>query len=94
MILTAVGVYSVNTSRNEATRMRDRIYEEVRAHEYVNQVHGFYVNEEKKTIRFDVVVSFDAPDRRKVWTDICAKIQQMYPDYTLQVALDSDFSEE
>ena len=94
VILTAVGVYSVNTGENEATRMRDRIYEEVRAHQYVNQVHGFYVNEEKKTIRFDVVVSFDAPDRRKVWAEVCEKVQQMYPDYTLMIAMDSDFSEE
>ena len=94
VILTAVGVYSVNTGENEAARMRDRIYEEVRAHQYVNQVHGFYVNEEKKTIRFDVVVSFDAPDRRKVWAEVCEKVQQMYPDYTLMVAMDSDFSEE
>ena len=94
VILTAVGVYSVNTGENEAARMRDRIYEEVRAHQYVNQVHGFYVNEEKKTIRFDVVVSFDAPDRRKVWMDVCEMVQKMYPDYTLMVAMDSDFSEE
>ena len=56
--------------------------------------HGFYVNEEKKTIRFDVVVSFDAPDRRKVWMDVCEMVQKMYPDYTLMVAMDSDFSEE
>ena len=94
VILTAVGVYSVNTGENEAARMRDRIYKEVRAQKYVNQVHGFYVNEEKKTIRFDVVVSFDAPDRRKVWMDVCEMVQKMYPDYTLMVAMDSDFSEE
>ncbi|MBR1900015.1 MAG: cation transporter [Lachnospiraceae bacterium] len=94
VILTAVGVYSVNTREDEAARMRDRIYEEVRAHEYVNQVHGFYVNEEKKTIRFDVVVSFDAPDRRKVWADVCEIVQKMYPDYALMIAMDSDFSEE
>ena len=94
VILTAVGVYSVNTREDEAARMRDRIYKEVRAQKYVNQVHGFYVNEEKKTIRFDVVVSFDAPDRRKVWMDVCEMVQKMYPDYTLMVAMDSDFSEE
>ena len=93
VILTAVGVYSVNTGENEAARMRDRIYEEVRAQQYVNQVHGFYVNEDKKTIRFDVVVSFDAPDRRKVWAEVCEKVQKMYPDYTLMIAMDSDFSE-
>ena len=93
VILTAVGVYSVNTGEDEAARMRDRIYEEVRAQQYVNQVHGFYVNEDKKTIRFDVVVSFDAPDRRKVWAEVCEKVQKMYPDYTLMIAMDSDFSE-
>ena len=93
VILTAIGVYSVNTGNNDASQMRDRIYEEVLAQPCVSQVHGFYVNEEKKTIRFDVVVSFDAPDRRKVWGDICAKIQQMYPEYTLVVAMDTDFTE-
>ena len=93
VILTAVGVYSVNTGEDEAARMRDRIYEEVRAQQYVNQVHGFYVNEDKKTIRFDVVVSFYAPDRRKVWAEVCEKVQKMYPDYTLMIAMDSDFSE-
>ena len=77
VILTAVGVYSVNTREDEAARMRDRIYKEVRAQKYVNQVHGFYVNEEKKTIRFDVVVSFDAADRRKVWMGVCERGQKM-----------------
>ena len=94
VILTAVGVYSINTGENEATRMRETIYKEVLAQQYVNEVHGFYVNEEKKTIRFDVVVSFDAPDRRKVWADVCEKVHEMYPGYGLMVAMDTDFSEE
>ncbi len=93
VILTAIGVYSVNTKNDEAARMRDRIKEIVMANEYVLQMHGFYVNEEKKTIRFDVIVSFDAKDRNAVYEEICDKIAEMYPDYTLQIALDTDFSE-
>ncbi len=94
VILTAIGVYSVNTSDPKICQMREKIFEEVLAKPYVNQIHGFYVNEEKKTIRFDVVISFDAPDRRQAWTQICGSVKEMYPDYTPMIALDTDFSEE
>lgn len=94
VILTAIGVYSVNTSNDEAAKMRDKIYSAVLDTEYVVQTHGFYVNEKKKTIRFDAVISFDAPDRTAVYADICTKVGQMYPGYELQIALDTDFTEE
>ena len=93
VILTAIGVYSVNTHDDQAAHMRDRIKEKILAREHVLQMHGFYVNEEKKTIRFDVVISFDAPDRRAEYAEICRIVSELYPDYTLQIAMDTDFSE-
>ena len=56
-------------------------------------MHGFYVNEEKKTIRFDLIISFDAPDRQKAYNEILAQVQAAYPAYTFAVVLDTDFSE-
>ncbi len=93
VILTAIGVYSQNTTDEGRLQMQQAVYKEVLAVEHVLQVHAFYVNEEKKTLRFDVVVSFDAKDRAAVYQQICEKVQAMYPDYTLQIALDTDFSE-
>ena len=93
VLLTAIGVYSVNTRNDAAAQMRDRIYKRVLEIQYVLQTHGFFVNEEKKTIRFDAVVSFDAGDRHKVYEEICEAVHEMYPDYTLQIALDIDFTE-
>ena len=61
---------------------------------WVLQVHGFYLDKAEKTLRFDFVVSFDAPDRAQVYRAVCEKVQQAYPDYTLQVVMDTDFSEE
>ena len=94
VVLTAVGVYSVNTRNDEAAKMRDRVYKAALSHEYVTQTHAFYVNEEKKTMRFDAVISFDAPDRRAIYNEITAEIQKLYPDYTLMVAMDTDFTDE
>ncbi len=93
VFLTAVGVYSYNTKDDEAARMEKRIREVVLAHEHVLQMHGFYVNEKKKTIRFDLLISFDAKDRKAVYSEVTGEVKAMYPDYEMQVALDTDFSE-
>ena len=93
VILTAIGVYSLNTKDEKAVGMRNRISSLVLSKEHVLQMHGFYVNEEKKTIRFDVIVSFDAKDRRAVYDEICSEVAALYPDYSLEIVLDTDFSE-
>ncbi len=94
VILTAIGVYSLNTRNPAAVAARERVAGIVMSHEHVLQMHGFYYDEPEKVIRFDIVVSFSAPDRRRVYREVCEKVQMAYPDYTLQVAMDKDFSEE
>jgi hypothetical protein len=56
-------------------------------------MHGFYVNMERKTIRFDAVISFDAKDRNAVYREVSQKVSEMFPDYGIQIAMDTDFSE-
>ena len=73
--------------------METQIREMVLEHPGVIQMHGFYVNEEEKRIRFDVVISFDVKDRKAAYQKICQDVNRMYPEYELQIALDTDFSE-
>ena len=94
VILTAIGVYSVNTSNRDVIEARRKVQEIVLAHEHVTQMHGFYLIEEQKAMRFDIVVSFDAKDRRAVYRQVVEDVQKAFPDYTLQAALDTDFAEE
>ena len=94
MILTAIGVYSINTKDPAAAAAREHVAQLVTANPYVLQMHGFYLDPAEKTLRFDIIVSFDARDRRQVYREICEAVQKEYPDYTLQVVMDTDFSEE
>jgi len=94
VILNAVGVYSMNTSDPEVVETREKVRDIVFSHEHVKQMHGFYLTKDEKTIRFDVVVSFDAKDRAAVYKEVVADVQKAFPDYQLQVALDTDYSEE
>ncbi len=59
VILTAVGIYLVNTQDKEIVNLRNEISRKVLANKYVRQIHAFHYNTEKKTVRFDVVISFD-----------------------------------
>ncbi|SDB06977.1 cation diffusion facilitator family transporter [Eubacterium oxidoreducens] len=93
VILTAIGVYSVNTKDQEAIAIREHIREIVMEHEHVLQMHGFYLDKEEMSIRFDVVISFDALDREQVYEELVGKIKPEYPDYSIQMQLDTDFSE-
>lgn len=93
VILTAIGVYSVNTKDEENIRIREKVREIALSHEHVRQIHGFYLDQDEKTMRFDVVISFNAGDRREVYTEVVADVQQVFPDYQLQVAMDMDFAE-
>ena len=92
VILTAVGVYSMNTRDLQITEARKKVQGIVMAHEYVKGMHGFYLDKENRHMRFDVVISFEAKDRNAVWRQVVADVQEAFPDYELRIAMDLDFS--
>ena len=89
VILTGVGVYSYNTTNEVAASMRNSIQELVMSHEWALQMHGFYADTEKKTVRFDVVLSFDVK-RDMAMETITKEVHELYPDYELNITPDVD----
>lgn len=93
VILSAVGIYSRNSQNPKAKEARADVLELLQDYREVIQMHGFYLDEERKTIKFDTVVSFEAEDRRAVCDEIRDKVQAMYPEYSVHVNLDADISD-
>lgn len=92
VILTGIGVYSYNTSDDEASQMRNSVQKKVLEHDWAIQMHGFYADMEEKTIRFDVVLSFEA-DRKEAMDTLNAELKEMYPDFTPVIIADVDASD-
>lgn len=92
VILTGIGLYSINTGNDEAAVMRRKVLEAVMAHDYAMQFHGFYADTQAKFMSFDVVLSFEC-DRDEAIKEIRSEIQAMYPDYTITAHPDVDISE-
>lgn len=93
VILTAVGVYSVNTQDPEVKELRKAISERVLAHEHAKQVHGFYYSRKEKAVRFDVVISFDADSRQAALEEIRKDLSQAYPAFRFSISMDMDYGE-
>ena len=92
IILTGIGVYSFNTSDDEAAQMRNAIQKMVMAHDWALQMHGFYADIEKKTVRFDVVVNFDV-DRKEAMEILYKEVVALYPDYDVMIVPDTDVTD-
>ena len=92
VILTGVGVYSYNTTDEQAAQIRNAVQETVLSHDWALQMHGFYVDTEKKTMRFDVVLSFDV-DRKEALETLQREVRALYPDYNAMIVPDVDVTD-
>ena len=94
VLLTAIGVYSVNTKDKEVIEKQKQVKEIALRQKYIRQIHGFYLIEKEKKMRFDLVVSFDAENRMVAFREVVAKIQKAFPGYRIYATMDADFTEE
>lgn len=92
VILTGIGVYSYNTTNEEAAEIRNNVQKTVLSHDWALQLHGFYVDTEKKTMHFDVVISFDI-DYKEAIGIMLKEVQELYPDYSVQIVPDADIAD-
>lgn len=93
VVLTAVGIYSRNASDPEAVEAKEKIIAILEGRKNVLQMHGFYMDKEKKIIKFDAVISFDAPDREAECQSILQEVLAAFPGYSVKINLDSDMSD-
>ena len=93
VIISAVGVYSVNTSGDETAKMRDDVRKIVMSHDGILQIHGFYADTEKKMMTFDMVLDFKVNDREKLSETIKSEILTEYPGYNIHITPDIDASD-
>ena len=92
VILHTVGVYSINTDETSAN-LRNEIYQFIKTHKEVLEIHGFYIKPDSNDITMDVIISFDAENRKELLNTIKSDLSAKYPDYHFNITLDSDISD-
>ena len=93
VILHTIGVYSVNTKDKKVMKVQKDIHDIVFSHNGILQMHGFYIDEDEKSISFDIIIDFDIDNREEVYAQIYDEVQEKYKDYKISITLDVDMSD-
>ncbi|MBO4262581.1 MAG: cation transporter, partial [Clostridia bacterium] len=88
VLITGISIYSHNLKDEKTAEIFGEVRKITMEKEYVLQMHGFYLNEEEKTLHFDVIVDFAAPDREHIFEKILSEVREQFPDYRVSATLD------
>ncbi len=91
ILINAVSVYSTRNDE-QSTALRKKLSEMLKGYDNILQTHGFYVNNESKTISYDIVIGWDAKDRIGEYHSIEEASKKLFEGYNVIVNLDSDWS--
>jgi len=90
VILHTIGIYSINENNNKVFKeIKDIVF----SYKGILQLHGFYIDEEEKTISFDIIIDFKVEDKEDLYRKIYDEIKSIYKDYKIQITLDIDTSD-
>ena len=92
IILTAIGIYSVNTKNKKVIEIKENINNLLSKYENILQTHGLYIDEKEKIIRFDMVISFEEKEPDKLYKKVHKELSEVYNDYKIIIQLDNDIS--
>ena len=92
IILTAVGAYPINKSNRKIINIKDEIREIIFSHEHIDGLHGLYVDEIDKEIRFDVIISLDAKDRLELLEEVVSDVKYHFPAYNIEAFPNIDYA--
>ena len=92
--LEGISIYSQNSESSLAGKLRNEIARNIIGkYENVKQIHGFYLDEVKSKIAFDMVVTFKESDKQKLHDDVISELKAVYPQYDYSINIDRDFSD-
>ena len=92
IILTAVGIYAIDLDDKNINDMHHELLSIISQYDDVLQIHGFSVNKKDKHIHFDMVVKFGS-DGDKIRKEVIQKMNDIYKEYEINIAIDTDVSD-
>lgn len=90
--IMTVGIYADNVESEISKSIHRSVVELIKRNPNILQLHGFFVDEERKLCNFDLVISFDEKEPDLVIENIRKSLSEEYSDFNFIITLDNDFS--
>ena len=89
--IMTTGIYAENTSSEIARKIKEDAIKIIQQYPNITQLHGFYIDETRNLINFDLVISFDEKDTDGLVKKVTDELNNKYEDYTFFVNVDRDY---
>ena len=92
-IVMTVGVYANATGNDKAAELQGAVVKALADQENIRQVHGFYYDEARNLLSFDVVPDLSVTDDQAFLEDLQNRLKQVLPDQPVSILIDHNYSE-
>ncbi len=92
-VILTVGVYAQNEGNEEVKQIKKDVYSMVKAIKEITQIHGFYVNEDKKQVYFDILFDFKCDKQKEIVDKLQNDLHELHHDYIFLIVVDMNFTD-
>ena len=91
--IITVGIYAKNESNETVKKIKQYIMNKIKGNKDIKQIHGFYVDDEKMLITFDLVFDFKCEKPEEVMKELQIDLVEKYPEFNYYIIKDTDFAD-
>jgi len=90
--IMTTGIYAENENTPFSKEVKDKVLQVIKEYSHILQMHGFYIDENKKFVNFDLVIDFKDDKADEHVQEIKEKLESIYEGYSFVINNDIDFS--
>lgn len=91
-IIMSIGIYAANNT-GEFLEIQKELQKIINNYKEIIQMHGFYGDEEKQIVSFDLIFDFNVENSEEIKNKIIEALKEKYPNYEYNIVLDMDISD-
>ncbi len=91
-IVLTVSIYAIATGDSKQARIQRTVTQALKAHQEIQQVHGFCYFEDERRISVDVVPDISVKDEARLAQELTKEIQTLLPDERITIIVDHNYS--
>lgn len=92
-VILTVGIYARNDNGLLNKEMKEEIVKTIKQYPLIRQLHGFYLDEARHTVSFDLIFDFKDEKREQEIEEIKSHLLEKWPDFEYFIVIDTDFTD-
>jgi len=92
-VILTIGIYAENTDTPKHRKIRSIIESTIANYPEISQMHGFYVDDSRKTVAFDIIFDFSCPHKTRIKNRLIRNLHNQLPDHQFLITIDIDVSD-